>query len=90
MSKVKTFVFITFGQDHMHILKGIQKEYIHIDKDTIAAIPSETEREGREIAFKLFGPKFCTSYFGETESVVSMNFFPKGITELTGNEEVIF
>ena len=50
-------VYLTFGQVHEHVLSGTV-----FNKDTVAVFDVEDEATAREIAFKLFGPKWFTTY----------------------------
>lgn len=50
-------IFVTFGTDHTHTVLGKTVGYRHAAK-----IYCDNHSQGREIAFALFGPKFCTSY----------------------------
>jgi hypothetical protein len=71
-------IYITFGQSHKHTVNGIL-----FDHNTIASIECKTHSDGRDIAFQLFGEKFCTSY--ENEIFESLHLFPKGIVEVALN-----
>lgn len=66
-----TKVYITFGQVHAHRVNG--KTF---DKDCVALIEADDEMQGREIAFSLFGDKFCFSYFNK---LPPMEYFPRGV-----------
>lgn len=73
----KTYTFITFGQVHAHCIGG--KTF---DKDCIAAIPSKSEREGREIAREAFNNLFHQSAFGTEPPKDWMPYFPRGVIVL--------
>ena len=49
--------YVTFGHNHTHHIDG--KTY---DKDCVAVIYANDEIEGRNLAFKIFGTKFCFEY----------------------------
>lgn len=69
-------IYITFGQAHAHRVNNQT-----FDKDSVAEIQCKDHAHGREIAFDLFGPKFCFSY--EEHEIKRkekfMSFFPRGI-----------
>lgn len=62
--------YVTFGQDHAHRVGGVT-----FDKDSVALIMAPSVSAGRERAFELFGPKFCTTYSQEPE----LRHFPRGV-----------
>ena len=70
-NEMKTYV--TFGQEHIHKVNG--KIF---DKDCVAVIESPSAKRGREIAFELFGPKFCFEYPEKHFNMENMHFFPRG------------
>jgi hypothetical protein len=69
--------YVTFGQDHRHVIAGEV-----FDKDCVAVLvhPDDVNGHGRDLAFDLFGPKFCFEY-DEYEFLhnVSMDYFPRGL-----------
>ncbi len=65
--------YVTFGFDHKHEVNGVE-----LDNDTVAVITSNSAQEGRSIAFKLFGTKFCMEYPEQHWDESKMHFFPKG------------
>lgn len=67
-------IYISFGQIHKHIINGII-----YNKDCLAEIECETHLKGREIAFKLFGDNFFTSYEDITKII---NYFPRGVIKV--------
>lgn len=70
--------YVTFGQDHIHVVDGKQ-----FDKDTVAVIPSRNFTDGRVQAYELFGDKFCTSYQDEQwNEDRQLHYFPKGYLEI--------
>lgn len=69
--------YVTFGQTHAHSVNGKT-----LDKDTVAVIKSESMERGREIAFELFGPKFCFEYPEQYWNESDMKHFPKGYVEV--------
>lgn len=69
--------YITFGQVHYHKIDNRI-----FDKDCVAVIEAENASIGREIAFKLFGNKFCFSYTEDTFDYTSMKFFPRGFIQI--------
>ena len=71
-------IYITFGQAHKHTVNGVL-----FDRDTVASIECENHSDGRDIAFQLFGEKFCTSY--ENEIYTTLHCYPKGIVEVPLN-----
>ena len=73
MSK-PTLIYITFGQEHAHSVNG--KTF---DKNCVATIECLSEIEGRDKAFKYFGPKWCFSYFDKQFDKNMMSFYPRGL-----------
>ena len=69
--------YVTFGQSHVHSIRGYT-----IDKDCVAVIKCNSAEEGREIAFKLFGPKFCFEYHDKKFDMNSMHFYPRGFIQV--------
>tara|TARA_B100000482_G_C12383222_1_gene209928 strand:+ start:84 stop:317 length:234 start_codon:yes stop_codon:yes gene_type:complete len=69
--------YVTFGGDHAHSVNGRT-----LDKDTVAVFEAKDRNEGREKAFKCFGPKFSFEYHDTEWSEDKMRFFPKGYVEL--------
>lgn len=69
--------YITFGQDHIHRVNG--KIF---DKDSVAVIESPSAERGREIAFELFGPKFCMEYPEQYWDYTKLVFFPRGYIDV--------
>jgi len=79
-------IYITFGSGHKHTVDDV--EY---DSNCVASIECDNETEGREVAFKLFGPQFCTSYtessfarFFEDSKLLLNRYFPRGIIKVRG------
>lgn len=69
--------YITFGQSHIHRIGD--KIF---DKDCVAVIESNSQKEGRDKAFELFGPKFCFEYFDTEWDEKSMKYYPRGYMEV--------
>jgi len=69
--------FVTFGVGHMH---WVGDKFF--DVDFIAIIHHEEEGEGRDLAFKYFGTKFCTTYTEEEWFKGKMNSFPRGFVDV--------
>ena len=67
-------IYITFGQDHLHE-NFVTNTYF--DKDCIAAIECNSEKEGREKAFELFSDKWSFQYGEEIKK--DLHYFPRGI-----------
>lgn len=65
--------YVTFGQEHIHMIGG--KIFDH---DCVCEIECDTPEHGREIAFRLFGQKFCFEYPNKLPDG-SLKFFPRGI-----------
>ena len=72
-------IYVTFGQVHRHVVNG--KVF---DKDCVAVIKAETHREGREIAVKVFGDEFFTTYDDATfrNIIGMMDYYPRGKIKL--------
>lgn len=62
--------YFTFGQAHRHEIDGIV-----FDKDCIAEVEDDNPRE---VAFSLFGTKWCWQYTAE-EIANKLHFYPRGI-----------
>lgn len=80
MSGEMTNTYVTFGQAHRHEINGDV-----FDKDCVAVIEHKKTENGRELAFKYFGPKFCFEYSQrEFEHHVKpdMGFFPRGLVKV--------
>ena len=73
---------ITFGFDHRHRVNG--KIF---DKDCVAVIEADTQREGREMAFKLFGPQWCMEYFEGEWKEEQLRWFPRGYINVKREED---
>lgn len=72
--------YVTFGQSHRHEINGDV-----FDKDCVVVIEHGKKENGRELAFKYFGPKFCCEYSKqEFEHHVGpdMGFFPRGLVKV--------
>lgn len=65
--------YISFGQIHVHSIGGKT-----LDKDCIAEIEADNERDGHEKAMKMFNKKFHNC----TESPPDMDFYPRGIINI--------
>ena len=70
-------IYITFGQQHTHRVHG--KTF---DCDSVAVINCENEKDGRELAFMYFGPKWCFAYIEENFDMNDMTFYPRGLIEV--------
>lgn len=57
-------MYITFGQAHQHICQGQ-----YLNKDCVAVFETKTNSTGRQETLKLFGTKFCMSYFDKEHDV---------------------
>lgn len=67
-------ILVTFGQEHAHRVNGYT-----FDKDSVAVITANSEKEAREIAFELFGPKFFTTYSeAEFDQSGDIRYYPRG------------
>lgn len=64
--------YVTFGQSHAHAING--KTF---DKDCVAVIHHAKEEDGRELAFELFGSKFCFEY-PSAYWHFDLTYFPRG------------
>lgn len=65
--------YITFGQDHTHRVNGET-----LDLNCVAVINHTEEESGRDIAFELFGPKFCFEYPEANWDESKLEYFPRG------------
>lgn len=71
-------VYVTFGQDHAHSVGG--KTF---DKNCVASIECKDYGHGRELAFEIFGDKWCFAYNEQNINTVDIDrFFPRGIIEV--------
>ncbi|WP_417436450.1 hypothetical protein [Idiomarina abyssalis] len=66
--------YITFGQSHSHRLGDTL-----FDKDCVATFPALNGTQGRRLAFKIFGDKFCFHY---ADQPPFMEYFPRGFVEI--------
>lgn len=69
--------YVTFGQNHIH--KFNNKTF---DNNCVAVIECESSIDGRNKAFKLFGDKFCFTYFENLFDFDSLKYFPRGLIEV--------
>ena len=60
--------FVTFGQDHRHVINGIV-----FNKDCVAIVDGN-----RDAVFELFGPKFCFEYTPERWNPKDITYYPRG------------
>jgi len=65
--------YVTFGQAHTHSINGRT-----IDKDCIVVLETESAKAGRDLAFEIFGPKFCFEYPETHWDDSKMHYFPRG------------
>lgn len=70
-------IYVTFGQVHRHEIDD--KVF---DKDCVAVIECKDHNEGRDIAFKTFGPQFCFTYTVDRIDDNFMKHFPRGLLEV--------
>jgi hypothetical protein len=75
--------YVTFGQVHRHEIAGEV-----FDKDCVAVLVHPDDVNGRDLAFDLFGRKFCFEY-SEDEFLrsVRMDYFPRGLISILYNQE---
>lgn len=70
--------YVTFGQIHVHSINGKT-----IDKDCVAVINHTEDEDGRDIAFELFGKKFCMEYPEKYWKESDMlHHYPRGYVEV--------
>ena len=77
MEDFKEKTIITFGSAHHHT---INEKYIN--HQCAGIINCKSYIEGRKIAFELFGPYFCTTYFEEDWNPGDIKYYPRGYIEL--------
>ena len=70
-------IYVTFGQIHRHEINGTV-----FDKDTVAVIECLSDHHGREIAFGVFGERFCFTFPESGWDEENMSCFPKGYVEV--------
>ena len=71
--------YVTFGWGHQHTINGK-----HLHKNCVAVFEAKSAKEGRILAFKLFGPKFAFEYFDtEWNEQNQLPYYPLGYVELT-------
>jgi hypothetical protein len=85
-------IYVTFGQQHRHTIpvptttldenQDQLFKAVTVDKDCVAVIECNDHNEGRDKAFKLFGPKFCFTYTEERIDDKFMSYFPRGLLEV--------
>lgn len=69
--------FITFGQGHVHRVKGIR-----LDHNTVAKIKVNSKQEGEIKTRRLFGTKYCWTYFHEEFNPKDIIYYPDGIKNI--------
>lgn len=69
--------FFTFGQSHTHRVND--KTF---DCDCVAVIYAYDHERAREIAFEVFGPRWCFSYEEHKWDESKMHYFPRGYLEV--------
>ena len=70
--------YVTFGQDHVHVIGNII-----FDKNCVAVITHDDPEEGRIKAFELFGRKFCMEHSGEHWNFAEKaHYFPRGALDV--------
>jgi len=74
--------YVTFGQAHRHEINGEI-----FDHNCVAVIRSEGPAQGRELAFKFFGPKFCVADPEKHFNHASIHVFPRGLVDVPQEEE---
>ena len=70
-------IYVTFGQDHVHSINGIT-----FDKDCVAVVECDNIDRCYHRVSKLFGRKYCTTYFERAINDKFMNYFPRGLIEV--------
>lgn len=82
-------IYVTFGQSHRHVIaiSNVGPKETHytervFDKDCVAVIECKDHNEGRDIAFKTFGPQFCFTYTVDRIDDNFMKHFPRGLLEV--------
>lgn len=66
--------YVTFGQNHIH-----QFGELRFDKNCVAEITCSSADEGRDLAFEIFGTKFCMEYHEDVFPFDTMRYYPRGI-----------
>lgn len=75
--------YVTFGQDHRHVLAcGLV-----LDKDCVLALPSESPSEGRDRAFEILDREWCFAHY---EKLPDLRYFPRGVVRMQTTVAVIF
>ncbi len=74
-SRHKTY--ITFGFQHVHMVRGK-----YLDHNRVAVINSASQEEGRELAFKFFGDKWCGEYPEKYWDANKLALYPGGLVEV--------
>ncbi len=75
--------YVTFGHNHVHVVNG--QTY---DKNCVAIIESEGPAEGREMAFRIFGTKFCFEYpEAHFDHTMMFNHFHRGFIPVFPEED---
>jgi hypothetical protein len=69
--------YVTFGQVHTHRINGKT-----LDCNCVAVINCNNPEHGRDMAFELFGRKFCMEYPEHKFNMSSMSYFPRGLIEV--------
>ena len=69
--------FVTFGQDHRHVISGVV-----FDHNCVAVVNGN-----RETVFQVFGPKFCFEYDPEHWDPENIKHFPRGYIKVSTTKE---
>lgn len=70
-------ILVTFGQNHVHRVNGRT-----FDCDCLARITARTYEEARDMAFEIFGPKFCFTH-KEEDYQDSLHYYSRGIIDVS-------
>jgi len=76
-------MFVTFGTAHRHKVKNERTgKDVVLDSNCIGVIHADSYQKGRQIAFEIFGPKFCTSYFEDEFNEEEYTWATRGLIEV--------
>lgn len=66
--------YVIFGPHHCITVGGTI-----FDSDCIAVVPSQTQEEGRKLAFEIFKGHFCYTYFEDYFDFNMVSSFKRGL-----------
>jgi len=76
-------MFVTFGTAHHHKVENKRTgKTVVFDSNCIGVIHADSYPKGRQIAFEIFGSKFCFVYFEEAFNEEEYSWATRGLIEV--------